>query len=304
MPIYYDPSESRDKTRLQQEVINAGKPLDNLEMLTGADLLVTPIIDNINIPKPFVSSINENALTVIGKMYNSKPIEVAKYVEIPLPAVLATYKFWQACQAGILIQRKSGNDFTASIPKLNEIIGRMLLWTPDPWLLIAANIGCDRDGKAVIDGKTSGFTHKQVVSSKMSWMMSGGNVIEISRDNLTSHVIEYAERKLKQLNQDQNKFVVRRKWTRQTIVGPNDKRWEWMNVLINLPGIGQKRAKALADYAGNLVNAIVFLCDTNAVKELGNNDVARVSDSIKFRKLLGIVDDNTLGELGNYEYKK
>jgi len=59
-----------------------------------------------------------------------------------------------------------------------------------------------------------------------------------------------------------------------------------------------KRAKALADYTGSLVNALTFLADTDAVKKLGRNEVARVSDSVKFRKLLDIPDDNKLMEIG------
>ena len=295
--IYYDPTEARKGTRLQQEVINVGKPLKHLEMLTGADLLVTPYEKSIEIPDSLANDINENALHIIGA-YREPPTDVSKRTGIPLPAILSTKRFFDACRTGILIQRKSGMDFTASIPKLHEILGRMLLWTPDPWLLIAANIGCNKDGKAVIDGKTSAFTHKTVVSAKMSWMLSGGKVIEISRDNLTGHVIEYAERKLKQLAIDNQKFVVRKRWAKQNVVGPNDPRWEWMNVLMNLQGIGQKRAKALADYSGNLVNALVFLSDTDAVVKLGRNDIARKSDSVKFRKMLGIDDGNILAEIG------
>jgi len=184
MPIYYDPTEARKKSKLQPEVINAGKPLKHLEMLTGADLLVTPLDESIVIPDAFAKAINENALHIIGTIYKERATDVARCTEIPLPGILATYRFWRACQSGILIQRKSGHDFTNSIPKLDEILGRMILWTPDPWLLIAANIGCNKDGKAVVDGTVSGFTHRQVTSAKMSWMLSGGNVIEISRDGM------------------------------------------------------------------------------------------------------------------------
>ena len=300
--IYYDPTEARKGSRLQQKVIDAGKPLKHLELLTGADLLVTAYNKNPSVPDAFVKQINENAVEIVG-MYSDKPQTTAKATGIPLPAILATRRFFDACRTGVLIQRKSGMDFVASIPKLNEIIGRMLLWTPDPWLLIAANIGCDRNGKAVIDGKVTGFTHKAVVSSKTSWMLSGGKVVEVSRDGLTNDFIDYINRKLELLYKDSQKFVVRQRWAKQQIVGPNDPRWEWMNVLMNLHGIGQKRAKALADYCGNLSNALIFLSDTEAVEELGRNDIARVSDSKKFRKLLGINENNKLTVIGGHNDK-
>ena len=42
MTIYYDPTESRKGTRLPDSIIKSGRPLENLERLTGSDLLVTP----------------------------------------------------------------------------------------------------------------------------------------------------------------------------------------------------------------------------------------------------------------------
>lgn len=296
--IYYDPSESRSGTRLQQDVIDAGHPLPNLELLTGADLLVTPFDERINIPTPIAKQIDENSVYIIGMLENSELSEIAKELSIPLPVIISANKLYNVCKYGILIQRKSGTDFTSSIPKLSEILGRMTLWTPDPWLLISANIGCNKDGKAIIDGKESGFTHKQVVSAKMSWMLRGGSVIEISRDNLTSHVIESAERKLNEFKTEKSKFIVRQKWSRQNIIGANDPRWQWMNVLTQFSGIGQKRAKAIADYCGTLVDAMIFLSDTDAVKALGQPDIARVSDSEKFRKLIGVADGNILSMEG------
>lgn len=293
MTIYYDISEGRSGTRLQEEVRASGKPLDNLEMITGTDLLITPYEHNLIIPRNVADAIVENNTEIIANrhlIHDSQ--ELSKAVGIPLPIAVSVKHFWIACQKGILIQRKSGMDYPSSIPKLNEIFGRMLLWTPDPWLLISANIGCDRNGKAVIDGKTSGFKYSQLIGAKISWMMSGGNVVEIPRDNLTALIVNYIDSKLIRLEKDDTKFVVRQKWTRQNIVGPNDKRWEWMNVLIQLPGIGQKRTKALADYAGNLASAIEFLNDTEAVKTLGRNDIARTVDSLKFRKLLGFDDEH------------
>ena len=46
------------------------------------------------------------------------------------------------------------------------------------------------------------------------------------------------------------------------------------------------------------MNALVFLSDTDAVVKLGRNDIARKSDSVKFRKMLGIDDGNILAEIG------
>lgn len=305
MAIYYDVSEGREGTRLDQNIVDVGKPLQNLEMITGADLLVTPFEKNISLPTPIANLITEKRIRIVELILkDNTPAEIAKDTGISMPAAIQAVNLWTASQMGILVQRKSGQDFTSSIPKLHEIESRMLLWTPDPWLLIAANIGSDRNGKAVVDGKAVTFTYRQVVSAKTAWMFYGGNVLEVSRDNLSPLFFEYTERKLDAIVKNPTKLVARRTWARQHLVGSNDKRWRWMNILMGFDGIGALRAKRIADYCGSLVKSLVFLSDTNAVEALGDNDIARISDSLKFRKLLEIADDNTLAEVGNYEPKK
>ena len=42
--LYYDPTESREKTNLPQNAIEYGKPIPDLEGSTGADLLIVPEI--------------------------------------------------------------------------------------------------------------------------------------------------------------------------------------------------------------------------------------------------------------------
>jgi hypothetical protein len=292
--IYFDPTETSSNTRLSKSVVQAGKNLDNLERLTGADILVTPFGKKLSAPL----DLDEDAVSVVGGISRGQTDrEIAKETGVSFPTIIKARKLWVACQQGILIQRKSGTDFTSSIPKLHEIFGRMRLWTPDPWLLVSANIGCNRHGKAVIDGKESGFTHKQLVGIKMSWSLSGGNVIEISRDGLVGHVLEYADSKLKKLQEEDTKFVVRHKWTRQNIVGANDPRWQWMQVLVDLPGIGSKKARAIAEYCGTLANSLEFLTDPNYKEYDGYPTVVNPSDIEKNRNLMGLPEGNKLGQI-------
>jgi len=299
--IYYDQSEGRKGTRLPQSIQDAGEPLMHLECLTGADLLVTPYTEKIVLQQSY----NDSAASVVALLNNHKTVnEIANELELPLLSIISMKKLKIACEMGILIQRKSGQDFTSSIPKLGEIFGRMKLWTPDPWLLISANIGCNRKGKAVVDGKETGFNYKQVISAKMSWSFNGGSVIDTARDNLMSGVLDYAERKLKELQKDNIKYIVRQKWSRQHIIGPNDTRWEWMQVLMSLPSIGQKKTREIADWAGSLSESLIFLTDPEWENYPGKPDSVRPSDIKKVRALMGLEEDNRLEKIGTFGREK
>jgi len=117
--IFYDPTEAREKTKLPANVIAAGVEMPGLEKFTGADLLLSPL------------SIPIEALNVPG-------VEKLKV----------------HCQAGMLIQRKSGMDFFSSIGRLMDIQWRMQQWGLG-WLLVTGNIGCGKNGLAYMDGRRS-----------------------------------------------------------------------------------------------------------------------------------------------------
>jgi len=296
--IYYDQSEGRKGTRLPQSIIDAGKPLQHLERLTGADLLATPYNEKLFLK----ASYDDDASSIVALLNQHKSErEIASELSVALPMVISVKKLKIACEMGILIQRKSGQDFTSSIPRLGEIFGRMKLWTPDPWLLISANIGCNRNGKAVVDGKETNFAYSQVVGAKMSWSFSGGNVVEVTRDNLISQILTYADKKLKELQEDNIRYIVRQKWSRQNIIGPNDIRWEWMQVLMSLPGIGQKKTREIADWTGNLADSLIFLTDPSWENYPGRPDSIRPSDIRKVRKLMSLEEDNRLEKIGVYK---
>lgn len=91
--IFYDPTEGRDNTCLSQEIIKLGRPLEGLEAQTGADLLISPLDDILpsNVNRP--------------------------------PGSLLLRKH---CEAGMLVQRKSGRDMLNSIPRLAEILQRKI----------------------------------------------------------------------------------------------------------------------------------------------------------------------------------
>lgn len=117
--IYYDISESRENSNLPQNVIDYGKPFNNLEKLTGADFVIVPELGN------YEKAI---ALQEVGKNL----MEISKELELPLPDVIELINDQEAVihnwlfSGAVLVQRKSGYDFVASMgSRLNEAIARM-----------------------------------------------------------------------------------------------------------------------------------------------------------------------------------
>src|SRR5512143_3765089 len=108
--LYYDPTEARDATRVPLQVIRSGLPLPGLETETGADFLLSPL----SAPKmEAVRPESRASLTALRKH----------------------------CEAGLLIQRKSGLDLIGSLPALAAIQLRMAKYSRAPWLLIIGTLG-------------------------------------------------------------------------------------------------------------------------------------------------------------------
>lgn len=249
MGIFYTPNEANDnsnspqvkagttkqmKTRLDEAVLKAGTPVKNLELYTGADLLVSTL----SLPLRDLDG-TEPRLKLL-----------AKHVE-----------------AGVLIQRKSGRDFTSSIPILAEILERMLSTEYIQVkrrlceLVICADIHAARDGECIIDGQGTGFTYNAYLGAKSWWELRGGYVTVLSRDNLLAgHINGWLER-LRQVEQHPEYQIVRRV-PQQMLQAP-----DWRDTLATLPGIGYKKATQIANHCGSLATSLVWCSELDSSLE-------------------------------------
>lgn len=148
MPVYIDPTEAREDSRLSQDFISSSVVLPGLERFTGADFLITTL--------PGMSEITE---------------------AIPHQMMLES-----ALEFGVLIQRKSGGDFVNSLPKLKEIQYRMLEWSKCGacWLLVT-DLSFGPNG-VLVDGQVSTATIHNVRSAMRWWQLRGGNVEVLPSD--------------------------------------------------------------------------------------------------------------------------
>lgn len=290
--IYYDQTESSTRTRLTDKELELGKTLTNLEHLTGADMLITPH-PNMPTSLPAIDTTLVGEVLLMTRMGKSA-IDIAKETGVSVLDAKKIENLWLACQSGILVQRKSENDYISSITKLDEIFGRMKLWTPDPWLLITGNFGCNRDGKVTLKGKASGMSYRAIVNKMASWQFLGGRVIHLARDGLIYMFLEYADRKLTEFWQgDYTKFVTRQDYSRQAIIGVNNKDWTGMRFIAGLPGIGNKKVKDLFSKFDDPAEMIQFLTDYDLVEGMQVGGIGK--GTVKnIRRMLGLRDDEKI----------
>lgn len=226
--IFIDPTEARDNTRLPLPVLRASQVLPGLEALTGADLLISPH------ESPHIKSLPD---------------------PLPEPFRLAIEKH---ITSGLLVQRKTGRDLTSSIGKLDEILGRLLHWTHRPWLLVVADIKCDREGQAIVDGRPSNYTWAAVEGALAWWQLRGGMLTILEHDRLVAPWANGWLARLKKLSDSRYHHVSRQ--VQQVLLAPDCR-----DTLMSLPGIGPERAQALLESQGTLAWCLSYLSDPRSV---------------------------------------
>ena len=233
MQLFYDPTEARDKTRLPANVISAGKSLPGLERETGADLLLSPL--------------------------SGLPIKV---LNVPGLEKLKVH-----CQAGVLIQRKSGMDFFSSIGHLMNIQWRMQQWGLG-WLLITGNIGRGKNDLAYMDGRRTHVSYQQMIGALDYWQLRGGGITVLQEDALTAKWIALMCDRVEKVAYEPEIEVppLRQKTVKKE---RNKAKNAAVQTLMCFPGIGEKWARIIADEKGTLAKSMEFLSGEDYFRGLG-----------------------------------
>lgn len=233
MYIFIDPTEAREGTRLDGRVVKTATVLNGLERETKADLLISPLSE----PK-------------------LKSVTSSKRSRLALK---------KHCEAGILVQRKSGSDLLSSIPDLPFILDRMKAWCPRPFLLATGSFAPTAKGKAKCNGRTFKWDYNSLMGAVESWQISGGYVRFLHRD---SDIVNWIGRMKKMLEaiQSDDPLVVSRPMRRT--ISYNSKE-AYKELLMRLPGIGKVRAELVGDYCGSLAWSLVFLVDEDNAGQCG-----------------------------------
>lgn len=233
--IFYDPTESRQGTRLPEAVIKAGTPLAGLEAATGADLLLSPLAQ----PK----------------------------LDIVDDTVLSRVKFSKHTDAGMLIQRKTGKDITHLITDHSEIIAKMHPWCRRiaPWLLVVGSYNCDGDGGLVVDGQATNWSYAAYQAALDAWQyqgleesrFDGGGVTILPRDNVVASWVSGWLDKLRGM--EPVKVLAPKKASQVLTLAKDDDNLPWRTTLMTFPGVGEELATRVANYCGTLADSLVFI---------------------------------------------
>lgn len=232
MPIYIDPSEARKGSRMPPAIIKIAEPISALEAVTGADMLISPL----RRPK-------------------------LEWITDALPHQLILRKH---CQAGRLVQRKTGRDLANSVPRLSQIRDKMLRWTDSPELLFVGILKCDSNGMAIIDGQNSHFSYAAIQGALASWQRPkdgsrGGCVTFLSRDGLIAPWIDNQMTRLRLLREHPERATKQHVLT--PLAGLDTARVSTVRTLMTCGEIGVDKATLIADHCGSLAWSLVYLSE-------------------------------------------
>jgi hypothetical protein len=236
--IFYDPSESKQGTRLPEPIVKSGVALPGLEALTGADLLLSPLLLKLD-------------------ELDSKPSQI---------------KFAKHAEAGMFIQRKTGRDVTHLITDHSEIIARMHPWCKRiaPWLLLVGSYNCNKDGALVVDGQALQWSYEAFIAALDAWQyqgtvtsnFDGGGITVLPRDII---VTPWVNRWLDKLRAPESTKILAPKQASQILTLTKDENQPWRVTLMTFPGIGEELATRIADYCGTLADSLAFISNPDHI---------------------------------------
>lgn len=234
--IYIDTSESRANTTMPN--ISSAIEVDNLEELTGADIMVSPI---------------------------------------QMPATTETLIKKHLANGALLVQRKHGHDLPSSVGnRLNSSLGRMQnvgATQSQCILLFIGVLTANTYEEAVINRKTTRQNYWIVQAALSKWHDRGGVVEHLPRKSMIEpwcnmklrHLDEYKESPTKEVwkskphIEEMDDFL-------QVLQLVTDAR----NTLASLPGIGPKMAQTLWDeFDGRVAEALCWLTNPERGKIAG-----------------------------------
>jgi len=236
MPIFVDSNEMRQGGTIklnEQDVII----VDNLEELTGADIMLSPL---------------------------NLPVTTDKIIQIHLN------------NNAILVQRKGGMDLKASMgERMNDSLSKMRSYSiksPQCVLLFIGVMSINSDGYATINTQDTQTPFFNIQSAVSKWHDRGGVVEYIPRESLLK---EWCDMKLKHL-EEYKEHPEKQYIASPPAVGTWDDILQKVHVvkdgrqlLACLPGIGNKIANLLWDeFDGNLITALCWLTTENSEKKI------------------------------------
>lgn len=256
--IFLDTSETRS-TSTMPEIPNA-QLVDNLEELTGADLMVSPF-DAPAVSEPLI------------RAHLSKGAQ--------------------------LVQVKRGRDLASSVgERLNFSLAKMQAIGAKQSqcvLLFTGIMTCDTQGQAIINKQNTGKQFMHVQSAMEGWNDRGGVVTFLHRASLIPEWCRMRSRRLKKYIGEPERIsyplapTIQEEGFLQIVSPVKDAR----KTLVTLPGIGQEKANLLWGELGSFTDILIWLTYP-AVETTSIPGIAQGTKD-KIREYIGINDVYVLG---------
>lgn len=247
MPVFIDPTELREGSLLGLDGM-AYTPTQDLEHFTGADLMLS------------TQSFPATTETLLRK-----------HIEM----------------GAILVQRKSGLDLSASIgERMGHSLVRMQTMgarQSQCLLLFIGVLTCDRDNKAIIDGRETFASFWSVQGAISKWHDRGGVFESISRSSLLSDWIKMKMRHLAEYEKEPIHLV----WPTKPHISDTNNPLQLPQAvsdgrvtLATLPGLGPTRVNAIWSSMTNpsLIEALCLLTNptTKGIEGVGPKTIENI----------------------------
>lgn len=225
----------------------------NLELLTGADMMISPL-----------------------KMPASTRQLIVKHLD----------------SGAILLQLKYAEDLAASVgDRLNDSIARMrdvTLRTAQHWLVFIGTLGKDHEGSALINGHRThrNVSFKTIDGAVVGWLARGGVWYALPRESMLEEWAGDMERRLGEYAAQQYKYVYNVKDFPDALPSIQDdplqlpiRVRDGRVTILSLPGVGVELAERIWAYCGSLKASLNLLTDESSagkVEGVGKGKIEKI----------------------------
>lgn len=189
----------------------------------------------------------------------------------------------------LCIERKTASDFLNTLRDdrlMPQMLGIRSL-TPWAYIAICGDLRCGQGGKALVDGRESGWNWSSVQGALLTVQEIGVNVVWVPND------YDFETTVLRLGNRDRSTVHV---GPARNLVALS----EAETILMSLPGIGPEKAQELMRYTGSAAWALWYLTDTTWKTPVGMDGIGEGTRR-KVRHALGLVDSQENCSLGVVE---
>lgn len=251
--IYYEPNEANPQSKLPTDVLQAGKPFPGLEEITGADFIVLPEKEKSDYEKVQELKDDGKNLMQISKQMDMELPDIIELSEGDPKTVLHE---WLIAGA-LLVQRKSGRDFLASLgERLNHSVAKMreVAWRQYQCIVLVTGKFEKSSQFVVLNGKKTQWKWHSYIGAMESIKYKGAIIETVLSDNDIKDWIERQQQRMLSYKRQDVKWIVPTVYYPPDLPDTDDPLQLMRPVtdarlaLVQIPGWGTEKVNALQEH--------------------------------------------------------